>query len=176
MSDDLDDIPLEPWAHGMEHRDVLFVREFLVDLNQKRAAIASGYLKSEEDAHRNAYRILKRPVILKAIAAAMEERASALKISAQTILGECWRCYLECVGERNWKDAKGFLELAGKHVDVRAFRERFGRGSVVDDDEDDAIEAGLANMTLEELELYARLGRKAAGIPEPEAAASTLRH
>jgi len=173
-----DDIPLEPWAFGMEMRDVLFVREFLVDLKAMPAAIRSGYYATESSAQAHSHRLLRRPVILKAIALAMEERASAVKITAQTVLGEAWRCYLECVGERNWAAAKGFLELAGKHVDVRAFRERFGRGTGADGDEDDEdVDAsGLANLSDEELETLARLSRKAAGIDEPEGSPSPLRH
>lgn len=176
--DDLDDIPLEPWAFGMEMCDVMFVREFLVDLNAMQAAIRSNYYRTETAAKSHSYRLIRRPAILKAVALAMEERATFLKITAQTVLGEAWRCYLECVGDRNWKDARGFLELAGRHVDVRAFRERFGRGtgSGVDEDDEEQDASGLAHLSDEELETLARLSRKAAGIDETEGSPSPSRH
>jgi len=176
--DDLDDIPLETWAFGMEMRDVVFVREYLVDLNVMGAAIRSNYYPTEASAKAHSYKILRRPVILKAVALAMEDRANAVNITAKTVLSEAWRCYLECVNARNWKDARGFLELAGRHVDVRAFRERFGRGTGLGEEDDEDQEAsGLAHLSDQELETLARLSRKAAGVDEPqEQASSTLRH
>jgi hypothetical protein len=176
MSDE-DDI--EPWAVGLEPRDMLFVREFLVDLNACGAAVRSHYYITadpEACAKANSWRILRRPIILKAVAAAMEERASSLKINAKTILGEAFRCYLEAAKDRNWNAAAKFLDMAGRHVDVRAFREKFSPGGMIDDD-DEADESGLSNLSLEELETLARLSRKAAGVAEPEVEApSSLRH
>jgi hypothetical protein len=170
---DDEDLPLEPWAMGMQLVDVQFVREFLVDLNIYRAALASGLYTTEESAKRNSWRVLRRPVILKAVAAAMEERATALKINARTVLGEAWRCYMAAAADRNWSAAAKFLDMAGRHVDVRAFRDRFTPG--LSDDEDDDPE-GLRNLSDEELETLARLSRKAAGEPEVAAPPSTLRH
>lgn len=173
-----DEIPLESWAFGMEMKDVLFVREFLVDLKAMPAAIRSGFYKTEKAAQGHSHRLLRRPVILKAIALAMEERANAVNITAKAVLSEAWSCYLECVGERNWAAAKGFLELAGRHVDVRAFRERFGRGTGTgaDEDDEDQDASALAHLSDEELETLARLSRKAAGIDEAQGSPSPSRH
>jgi hypothetical protein len=115
---------LEPWAQGLKHPDIQFVREFLVDFKAMSAAIRCGW--NPETAKSSATRKLRRPVIARAVARAMQDRAEALNITARTVLSEAWHCYMACVGEAKWESAHKFLELIGKHVDVRAFRDRVG--------------------------------------------------
>lgn len=170
MIDDADDIQLEPWAKGLLPKDVLFVREFLVDLNAYQALIRCGM--KPITATGMGTKIIRRPPIAKAIAAAMHDRAQSLNISAKTVLAEAYRCYLECASKKAWTPAARFLEMVGRHVDVRAFRERVG---LVDDPDDTEESDRLANLSLEELEEFARLSRKVRGdIDEPEA--PPLRH
>lgn len=156
MSDaETDDIPLEKWAVGMNPRQAEFVREFLIDLNATKAMERMGC--SRQNALSNANRNLRRPAIMKAIALAMSERAEDLAITARTVVGEAFRCYLGAVSDRNWSSAAKFLEMVGRHVDVKAFRDHRGMG----DDTDEAT--GLENLTDEELDTFARLSRKMAG-------------
>jgi phage terminase small subunit len=63
---------LQPIQRGeLNHRQWLFVREYLVDLNGTRAAIRAGY--SEASAHVTAHELLKNPKIANAIDAALAE-------------------------------------------------------------------------------------------------------
>ena len=173
MDDQHDDLEIEPWAVGMHPHDALFVREWLVDMNTSRAALAAGHCSTLELSRKNSWKTLRRPAIMRGIAAAMSERAAALNISAKTVLGEAWRCYLLALDAGKFGDAHKFLTLVGQHVDVRAFRTKFGLNEPDDDEEDIAA---LSHLTTEELETLARLSRKAAGMDETEGAASTLRH
>lgn len=68
-----------------EHR---FVDEYLVDLDSKHAAIRAGYKKSGA---RTASRLLARPVIARAIAAAMAERSRRTGITPERVLDELAR-------------------------------------------------------------------------------------
>lgn len=170
MTDD-EDLPLEPWAIGMRPKDVNFVREFLVDMNASAALVRCGMTKIT--ASGEGTRTIRRPVIAKAIALAMSDRAEALKINAKTVLAEAFRCYLECVADKKWIQAARFLDMVGRHVDVKAFKDRAG---ILDDRDGDSEEGeDLSNLSLEELETLARLSRKARGdADEPEA--PPLRH
>jgi len=158
MTDD-EDLPLEPWAIGMRPKDVNFVREFLVDMNASAALVRCGMTKIT--ASGEGTRTIRRPVIAKAIALAMSDRAEAS------------RCPLECVAEKKGVQAARFLDMVGRHVDVKAFKDRAG---LLDDRDGDSEEGDdLSNLSLEELETLARLSRKARGdADEPEA--PPLRH
>jgi hypothetical protein len=124
VTDDDEDLPLEPWAVGLRPLDASFVREFLIDLNSMQAMIRNGV--SESTARANAYKTIRRPAIAKAIAMAMQDRADALKITAKTVLGEAFRSYLAASEAKQWGPAARFLEMCGKHVDVQAFRTQVG--------------------------------------------------
>lgn len=171
MTED-EDLPLEHWAIGMHPKDVNFVREFLVDMNAYQALIRCGTLKAT--ASGKGTQILRRPVIAKAIAAAMHDRAQLLGITAKTVLAEAFRCYLQCVQEKKWVQAARFLDMCGRHVDVKAFKDRVGLP--IDDDDDREDSEGLANLSLEELHELARLSRKARGDADDQPEAAPLRH
>ncbi len=166
---DPDEIEMEPWAVNLRADDALFVREFLVDFNAYQALVRSGCKPATARSY-STYKV-RRPDIARAIAAAMQDRADALSISARTVLSEAFRCYMGAVAAKNWNAAARFLEMVGRHVDVRAFRERVG----IADDEDRDAAADVRNLSREDLELYARLERKRLGLPAPEAA-SPIRH
>lgn len=68
MTDD----PSDTWKDGLEPRQILFVEEYLVDLNATQAAIRAGY--SPKGAKQSGYLNLRKPAIAKAIADYMAER------------------------------------------------------------------------------------------------------
>jgi len=72
-----------------EARWEIFVREYLVDLNGTRAAIAAGY--SEKGARVEACRLLTKPNIQEMIEKLAAERAKKLGLSADRILEELGR-------------------------------------------------------------------------------------
>lgn len=160
MTTEKDDIGLEPWEAALRPDDREFVREYLIDLNAKQAAIRCAYYPSPQSAHKNAWRIMRRGVILKAIAQAMAARAEALGITAQTILSEAFRSYLLAIEARNFTAAARFLEMAGKHVDVQAFRTNIG---VSGPDGGPIQVEDLSVLDDDELEAYGRIARKLAG-------------
>lgn len=162
MTDKPDDRPseledtceIEPWAAHLRADEANFVREYLIDFNAYQALQRCG--KSESDAKANAYKVIRRPRIARAIAEAMEDRAKALRVNAATVLGEAFRGYCEALGKGNMAAASRFLEMCGKHVDVQAFRTMVGLtnplGGPLEDD--------LSVLTAEELDWYGRIARK----------------
>lgn len=70
-------------------RQEVFVREYLIDLNGTRAAIAAGY--SEKGADVAAIRMLGNARVQKLIAELTEQRLKRLDITADRVLGELAR-------------------------------------------------------------------------------------
>jgi phage terminase small subunit len=66
----------------------MFVREYLVDLNQTQAAIRAGY--SPASARQTASRLMATPAVAEAITKAMVERAQATAITADKVLERYW--------------------------------------------------------------------------------------
>lgn len=65
-------LPIQPIQRGdLNHKQWLFVREYLVDLNGTRAAIRAGY--SESSAHTTAHELLRNPKVASAIDTALAE-------------------------------------------------------------------------------------------------------
>lgn len=69
---------------NLSQKQGLFVGEYLVDLNGTQAAIRAGY--SEKTANRIASENLSKPVIQKAIQAAIEKRSDKLEITAEKVM------------------------------------------------------------------------------------------
>jgi phage terminase small subunit len=67
-------------------RQLLFVEQYLIDLNGKEAAIRAGY--SGTRAAARGYALLQRPEIRAAIAAAMARRAARTEITPERVLEE----------------------------------------------------------------------------------------
>ena len=65
----------------LNERERLFVREYLVDLNGKAAAIRAGY--APKGAAARGSKLLKRPAVAKAVETAMAARARALDITVK---------------------------------------------------------------------------------------------
>jgi phage terminase small subunit len=70
-------------------REEVFAREYLVDLNGKRAAIAAGY--SESTAEAQASRLLRKSKVKALIAKLTEKKFEKLDLSAERILQELAR-------------------------------------------------------------------------------------
>lgn len=78
----------KPKPDGATLRDA-FVREYLVDLNQKQAAIRAGY--SQKTAETHASRLMRLPTVRAAIEAAMAKRSARLEITQDRALKEAAR-------------------------------------------------------------------------------------
>lgn len=65
---------------------LLFVREYLVDLNATQAAIRAGY--SEKTADVQGHQLLKKPLVGNAIAEAKAMRAKRVEVTADRVLAE----------------------------------------------------------------------------------------
>lgn len=110
-------------------RAVAFVREYLIDLNGKQAAIRAGY--SAATAEQQASRLLRSVKVKAMVDEAMAERAARTEITADWVLGNLKSIAERCMqqeavrgpdGEPSGEfkfDASGAnraLELIGKHL------------------------------------------------------------
>ncbi len=130
-----------------------FVDEYLIDLNATQAAIRAGY--SKNCARQQAAENMAKPVIQEAIAAAQAERAQKTKIDANWVLQQAARSFeinaAEHIDEEgritqvNANAARGFLELAGKHVGVQAFKDKIETETTLKVDVTDIADAASDN-------------------------------
>lgn len=116
----------------------LFVQEYLIDLNATQAAIRAGY--SEKTANVIGPENLAKPCIAELIIKAKQERIESVKVDAEWVLKQAVKVHERCLqevpvmirdGEGEWIDSGEYkfdssgankaLEIAGKHVDVKAF-------------------------------------------------------
>src|SRR5260370_35141029 len=72
--------------HQASHRETVFVREYLLDLNGTRAAVAAGY--SSKTASVAASRMLRKVKVQALLKQRMEERQQRLDISAGRVRQE----------------------------------------------------------------------------------------
>lgn len=108
-----------------------FVNEYLVDRNGTQAAIRAGY--SQKTANEQASRLLANVNVKAAVLEASEKVIEKAGIDAAWVLKKAAEAYeINAAikhnddGDRemiNAAAAARFLELAGKHVDVNAFKE-----------------------------------------------------
>lgn len=91
----------------------IFVREYMVDLNASQAGIRAGY--SPNSIGRNMARVMQRPRVKAAIAAAMAERERDLQIDAREVLREIARLSFGNMLDylRVAEDGSAELDLAG---------------------------------------------------------------
>ena len=73
-------------SRGLNEKQALFVREYLVDLNGTQAAIRAGY--SPRTAKQQATRLLTNAYVASALTAAQGERADRTQITADDVLRE----------------------------------------------------------------------------------------
>ena len=95
----------------LSNRERMFVREYLLDMNASQAGIRAGY--SPKSIGRNICRVLRRPRVRAAIAAAMAARERDLQIDAREVLREIAR-----VGFANMLDYVSVKEDGSAAVDL----------------------------------------------------------
>jgi phage terminase small subunit len=78
-----------PKIRKKEIREEVFAREYVIDQNGKRAAIAAGY--SESTAEAQASRLLRKSKVKGLLAKLIKEKFTQLDISAERILQELAR-------------------------------------------------------------------------------------
>ena len=102
-------------------KQTLFCQEYLIDLNATQAAIRAGY--SKRTAKEVGYENLTKPHIAEFIQQSMDKRSEKVEINAEWVLTQAVEMFGVCkeLGETN--TAKGYLELAGKHCTINAFKE-----------------------------------------------------
>lgn len=78
----------------MTPREQAFVREYLVDLDQSKAAVRAGY--SERSRREIGRKLMKKPQIQRAVAEAMAARAQRTNVTADRVLEELGRlCFAD---------------------------------------------------------------------------------
>ena len=82
---------MQPSSHPapLNPRQLIFIEEYLIDLNGKEAAIRAGY--TPDAAVVRAAKLLRRPEVRRAVAAAMAARAVRTGITAERVIAEYGR-------------------------------------------------------------------------------------
>lgn len=106
-------MPRHNTESGLTAKEQIFVVEYLVDKNAKRAAIAAGY--SERTANRIGSQLLAKPIIRAAIGKALKEQEKRTLITADENLKRIDRLAQKAEGEGDWAAAIRASELIGKH-------------------------------------------------------------
>jgi phage terminase small subunit len=129
----------------LNHKQQRFVHEYLIDLNATQAAIRAGY--SAKTANRIGSENLSKPVIRAAIQHANQKRLNKLGIDAEWVLRNAVMLFEDCRKlvpvydhEGNYlydkpqdaTNARGALEMIGKHIGVNAFKGADGSGNPID--------------------------------------------
>ena len=91
-----------------------FVREYLIDLNTKQAAIRAGY--SAKTAYSAGPRLMKHAEVRQAVALAQEELAARAGRRAEDVLGDIRDVGREARADGDLKTALKAYELEGKHL------------------------------------------------------------
>lgn len=98
---------------AMTDRQQRFVAEYLIDPNQKQAAIKAGY--SEKTAEQIGYQLLQKTSVAEAITKAQKRREKRTDITADKVLQELASIGFDDEKERT-SDRLKALELIGKHL------------------------------------------------------------
>ena len=116
-----------------------FCLEYMIDMNATQAALRAGYSKSTAGSIGSEN--LQKPEIQEELARLMQERCQETKITANWVLEQSKKSYEFNAQEVydnegnpkmvNATAAGKFLELCGKHVDVKAF-EKESAGAIND--------------------------------------------
>ena len=113
----------------MTPKQELFVQEYLIDLNATGAARRAGY--SERTAHNIGWENVRKPAVAEAIEAEKAARAAETKIDAAWVLDRAKELYDDCIEASDRSNARGTLDLVGKHVKVAAFKEVVSHEGVI---------------------------------------------
>ena len=100
-------------AMSKEHsRHDIFCREYIIDLNGTRAAIAAGY--EERSAHVTASRLLKNAKVKARLGELMEKHAIKLDLSAEKVLSELAKMGFANLSDyiRTTKEGDAYIDLS----------------------------------------------------------------
>lgn len=132
----------------LTNKQEMFCREYIIDFNATRAALAAGY--SEKSAYQIGSENLNKVEIQAFLSELMQARNERVKIDADYVLKQAVKLHERCMqevkplikgGEQQTDEegnllfvfdsmgAKASLELIGKHTDVNAFKERIDHTS-----------------------------------------------
>jgi phage terminase small subunit len=89
-----------PDTETLSPKEMIFVREYLIDANGTRAAIAAGY--AEKSAHVASSRLLKKDKIQAALSAQAAKIAKKLDITAEKVLAEYARIGFSDIRKAVW--------------------------------------------------------------------------
>ena len=101
---------------NITEKQKLFILEYQKDGNATQAAIRAGY--SDKTAYSIGQRLLKKPVIQKALEADLTARTERLTITADDVIRDLIMIKENCMDKRHF-DARGAikaLELIGKNL------------------------------------------------------------
>jgi phage terminase small subunit len=115
-----DQVPTDPQDPQAQRRREVFVAEYLVDLNGKRAAIEAGF--SENGAATKACNLLKEPWVAEQVRQGLEDRKKLCMMEAGAVLHE-----MMTLGFSNMKDFIRVQEDGSAYVDLSALTEEQGR-------------------------------------------------
>ena len=105
---------------GLTEKQLLFVDEYLKDLNATQSAIRAGY--SERRAQEIGYQLLQKTTVGEAIQQALSERKERVKVDADYVLARLIE-EAEFTGEGSSHSGRvRALELLGKHVGLFPLR------------------------------------------------------
>jgi phage terminase small subunit len=113
-------------AEGLTPKEARFVAEYLIDGNGTRAAAAAGY--SEGNAAKQAYQLMKRQRVMKAIEAARGAISTKLELTAEKVLANIARIGQKAEKARRYGEALKAEELLGKHL--KLFTEKHEHGGI----------------------------------------------
>lgn len=91
-----------------------FVRQYLIDLNAKQAAIRAGY--SENTAEMQGSRLMSYAKVQQAVAEGQKQKAAKSARTALDVLEDIQACTREARAMGDLKTAFRGLELEGKHI------------------------------------------------------------
>lgn len=111
-----------PKGDKLTDKQEMFCKEYLIDLNATQAAIRAGY--KEKTAKVTGNENLTKPIIQNRLQQLRAKREKRVQIDADWVLQQAMECYEETREIQEYNNAKGFLEMCGKHVNVGAFKEK----------------------------------------------------
>lgn len=91
-----------------------FVRQYLIDLNAKQAAIRTGY--SEKNAEMQGSRLMSYAKVQQAVAEGQKQKAAKSARTALDVLEDIQACTREAREGGDLKTALKGLEMEGKHI------------------------------------------------------------
>lgn len=98
----------------LTNKQIMFVNEYLLDLNATQAAIRAGY--SSRTAHVAGHNLLYKPEVAEAVRKGLQERAEKLQLSGEDILRSIVDIRGKAVTRGSLAQALKANELLGKHL------------------------------------------------------------